>query len=197
MAGLFITFEGPEGSGKSTQVELLRRWFGKAVVVREPGGTALGERIRDLVLHDRAMSPAAEMYLFMAARAELLAEQICPALRAGESVIADRYHDSTLAYQGGGRGLETSWPTIFPKPDRTYLLALPPEISLRRLSDADRIEREPLEFHQAVAKAYERLAAAEPKRWMVLDATASPEAIHEIVRSDLAGFLKRSQPSSS
>src|SRR5437764_1195680 len=104
---------------------------------------------------------------------------------------------STLAYQGGGRGLETSWPTFFPKPDRTYLLALPPEISLRRLSDADRIEREPLEFHQAVAKAYERLAAAEPKRWMVLDATASPEAIHEIVRSDLAGFLKRSQPSSS
>ena len=189
MAGLFITFEGPEGSGKSTQVELLRRWFGKAVVVREPGGTALGERIRDLVLHDRAMSPAAEMYLFMAARAELLAEQICPALRAGESVIADRYHDSTLAYQGGGRGLETSWPTFFPKPDRTY--------PLRRLSDADRIEREPLEFHQAVAKAYERLAAAEPKRWMVLDATASPEAIHEIVRSDLAGFLKRSQPSSS
>ncbi len=197
MSGLFLTFEGPEGSGKSTQVELLRRALGRAVVVREPGGTALGERIRDLVLHDRAMSPAAEMYLFMAARAELLAEQICPALQAGETVIADRYHDSTLAYQGGGRGLETSWPAFFPKPQRTYLLALAPEVSLRRLSGADRIESEPLEFHRAVAGAYERLAAAEPTRWVVLDATASPEAVHERVMADLAAFRKGSSPSSS
>ena len=199
MAGLLLTFEGPEGAGKSTQVARLQEQLRDrdVEVHREPGSTRLGDRVRELLLNGAAVNPEAEMFLFMAARAELIGERILPALRRGAIVILDRYHDSTLAYQGGGRGLETSWPTFFPKPDRTYLLALPPEISLRRLSDADRIEREPLEFHQAVAKAYERLAAAEPKRWMVLDATASPEAIHEIVRSDLAGFLKRSQPSSS
>jgi len=195
--GLFITFEGPEGSGKSTQVEMLSGVLSGAMVVREPGGTILGERIRDLVLHDRAMSPAAEMYLFMAARSELLAERICPALEAGKVVIADRYHDSTLAYQGGGRGVETSWPPFFPKPDRTYLLALPPEVSLRRLAGADRIEGEPLEFHRAVAAAYQRLAAQDPGRWVVLNAAESADAIHAQVMADLAPYLRRSQLSSS
>lgn len=193
MAGLFVTFEGPEGSGKSTQIELLRLalFAHEPVIVREPGGTDLGERLRDLVLHDRAMSPAAEMYLFMAARAELLAERILPALAAGKLVIADRYHDSTLAYQGGGRGLAAEWPPFFPRPDRTYLMSMPPELALRRLTGADRIEGEPLDFHRAVAAAYERLAAAEPARFVVLDATAPAEEIHRRVLGDARALLGR------
>ncbi|HEX6350653.1 MAG TPA: dTMP kinase [Candidatus Dormibacteraeota bacterium] len=193
MAGLFLTFEGPEGSGKSTQIELLRQALAahEPVVVREPGGTDLGERLRDLVLHDRAMSPAAEMYLFMAARAELLAERILPALAAGKLVIADRYHDSTLAYQGGGRGLVAEWPRFFPKPNRTYLMSMPPELALRRLTGADRIEGEPLDFHRAVAAAYERLAATEPARFVVLDAVAPAEEIHRRVLDDARALLGR------
>jgi dTMP kinase len=199
MAGVFLTFEGPEGAGKSTQVEMLRRALEDQdpLVVREPGGTALGERIRDLVLHDRAMSPAAEMYLFMAARSELLAERIQPALAAGRLVIADRYHDSTRAYQGGGRGLQTYWPSFFPKPDRTYLLAMPAEAALRRLSGADRIEGEPLAFHRAVAEAYDQLAAAEPERWVRLDASAEPEEIHRRILADVELLLRRATASSS
>jgi dTMP kinase len=197
--GLFLTFEGPEGSGKSTQAEMLRQALAEhePLVVREPGGTALGERIRDLVLHDRAMSPAAEMFLFMASRSELLAERIQPELAAGRVVIADRYHDSTLAYQGGGRGLQTYWPTFFPKPDRTYLLAIPAEAALRRLSRADRIEGEPLAFHRAVSEAYEELAAAEPERWVRLDASAPPEDIHRKILADITALLGRATASSS
>ena len=167
------------------------------LVVREPGGTALGERIRDLVLHDRAMSPAAEMYLFMAARSELLAESIQPALAAGRLVLADRYHDSTLTYQGGGRGLQTYWPQFFPKPDRTYLLAMPAEAALRRLTSADRIEGEPLAFHRAVAEAYDQLVAAEPARWLRLDAAAPAEEIHRRILADAGALFRRAPASSS
>jgi len=199
VAGLFLTFEGPEGAGKSTQVEMLRRALAEhnPLVVREPGGTALGERIRDLVLHDRAMSAAAEMFLFMAARCELLAERIQPALASGRLVLADRYHDSTLAYQGGGRGVQTYWPDFFPKPDRTYLLAMPAEAALRRLTGADRIEGEPLAFHRAVAEAYDQLAAAEPVRWLRLDAAAPAAEIHRLILADAGSLLKGALASSS
>ena len=201
MSGLFITFEGTDGAGKSTQIERLRQALAghDPMVVREPGDTALGERLRDLVLHDRDMAPAAEMYLYMAARAELLAERILPALAAGRLVIGDRYHDSTLAYQGGGRGLRAEWPEFFPKPDRTYLLALPPEAGLSRMNGAaaDRLERESLEFHRAVAGAYERLATAEPERFLRLDARESPEAIHRRILDDATALLRRLTPSSS
>src|SRR5205807_7245284 len=135
LSGLFITFEGPEGAGKSTQVELLRAALSARdpVVTREPGGTPLGERVRALLLHDGvAMSGEAEMHLFMAARAELVARVIAPALATGRIVIADRYHDSTLAYQGGARGAPATWPASFPRPDRTFLLELPPEVGLER-----------------------------------------------------------------
>ncbi len=192
----FITFEGPEGAGKSTQVELLRRALtGRdPVVTREPGGTELGERIRDLLLHAGvAMSPKAEMYLFLAARGELLARVIEPALAAGRIVIADRYHDSTLAYQGGGRGAVTSWPDAFPRPDRTFLLELPPEAGLERRRrsgrEADRMEREDLAFHRAVARAYRRLADGEPGRWVRLDATRPPDELHADVMAALADLL--------
>ena len=197
---MFITFEGPEGAGKSTQIELLRSELPDAVFVREPGGTELGEQIRALLLHGSAMSPEAEMYLFMAARAELLREVIEPALAAGRTVVGDRYHDSTLAYQGGGRGLEVTWPKAFRRPDRTYLLALAPEAGLKRAGGhraADRLESEPLDFHRAVAAAYDRLAAAEPGRYVRLDATGDPAEIHQQVVADLRRLQGRLTASSS
>ncbi len=201
MPGLFITFEGPEGSGKSTQVEMLRQALAEyqPLVVREPGGTDLGEQVRELVLHRGTMSPAAEMYLFMAARAELLAARIQPALARGRVVIADRYHDSTLAYQGGGRGLPVEWPALFPKPDRTYLLAVAPEMGMRRLEagEEDRLEQESLGFHEAVAEAYDRLAAAEPLRWFRLDGAAPIAELHREILEDAMKLLERRLPVSS
>ncbi|TMB46439.1 MAG: dTMP kinase [Chloroflexi bacterium] len=133
--GLFITFEGGEGSGKTTQAELLGDWLSSRnpIVVREPGGTELGERIREVVLYaGLEIDAEAEMYLFMASRRQLIAEVIAPALEKGQIVIADRYHDSTLAYQGGARGVPTNWPSTFPRPDITFLLTGPVETGLDR-----------------------------------------------------------------
>lgn len=195
--GLFITFEGTEGSGKTTQTELLGEWLASRdpVVVREPGGTELGEQIRDVLLYKGMdIDPEAEMYLFMASRRQLIAEAITPALTAGQIVIADRYQDSTLAYQGGARGLPTVWPPTFPRPDITFLLEGPVETGLTRHEQAgkakDRMEREALEFHRKVAEAYDRLAAAEPKRFVRLDATGSRDKIHLVVRDHLKPLLE-------
>jgi dTMP kinase len=195
--GLFITFEGTEGSGKTTQAELAAAWLGQRqpVLVREPGGTQLSEQIRDILLYrGLAIDAEAEMYLFMASRRQLIAEVIDPALEAGQIVIADRYHDSTLAYQGGGRGVVTSWPATFPKPDVTFLLVGDVEAGLGRHEAAgkskDRMERESLEFHGKVAEAYGRLAAAEPDRFVRLDATGSRDKIHLEVRDRLKPFLE-------
>jgi dTMP kinase len=194
--GLFITFEGTEGSGKTTQVEMLGEWLSThdPVVIREPGGTELGERIREVVLYAGLVLDAeAEMYLFMAARRQLIGEVIAPALAAGQIVIADRYHDSTLAYQGGARGVPTSWPPTFPRPDVTFLLEGPVEKGLERHVSAgkapDRMERESIEFHRKVAEAYNRLAAAEPKRFVRLDATGSREKIHFEVKDRLTPLV--------
>ena len=187
--GLFITFEGVEGSGKTTQAEMLGQALSTrgAVVVREPGGTELGEKIREMLLYGGMQIDAeAEMYLFMAARSQLIAEVVRPALAEGVTVIADRYHDSTLAYQGGGRGLATIWPPAFPKPDVTFLLALPVEGGrMRQLvagKKADRVEAESNDFHQRVASTYEELAAAEPQRYIIVDATGSRENVHSIIK---------------
>jgi len=195
--GLFVTFEGTEGSGKTTQTELLGEWLASRdpVVVREPGGTELGEQIRDVLLYKGMdIDPEAEMYLFMASRRQLIAEAITPALTAGQIVIADRYQDSTLAYQGGARGLPTVWPPTFPRPDITFLLEGPVETGLTRHEQAgkakDRMEREALEFHRKVAEAYDRLAAAEPKRFVRLDATGSRDRIHLEVRDHLKPLLE-------
>jgi dTMP kinase len=194
--GVFITFEGPEGSGKTTQVELLGQALAdrEPVMVREPGGNELGERIREIVLYGALeLDPEAEMYLFMAARRQLIAEVIAPALAAGQIVVADRYHDSTLAYQGGAKGVPTTWPATFPRPDITFLLSVPVESGLERLAKAgnkpDRMERESIEFHERVAEAYERLAAAEPKRFARLDATGSRDHIHQAVMNLLKPLL--------
>ena len=190
MSGLFITFEGPEGSGKTTQVELVGQALAarEPVMVREPGGNELGERIREIVLYGALeLDAEAEMYLFMAARAELLETRIKPALAEGRVVIDDRYHDSTLAYQGGGRGVAAAWPAHFPKPDLTILLALPAQEGIGRHGRSgkslDRLDAESLEFHEAVAKTYDRLAEREPERFLRLDATADPAEIHrEVMR---------------
>jgi dTMP kinase len=194
--GLFITFEGTEGSGKTTQAEMLGEWLAKnePVVIREPGGTELGEQIRDVLLYKGlAIDAEAEMYLFMASRRQLIAEVIEPALAAGQMVIADRYHDSTLAYQGGGRGLSTMWPPTFPRPDITFLLVGDVEAGLGRHETAgkskDRMEQESIDFHRRVAEAYERLAAAEPKRFVRLDATGSRDKIQYEVRDHLKPLL--------
>jgi len=195
--GLFITFEGTEGSGKTTQAELLGEWLAKRdpVVVREPGGTELGEQIRDVLLYKGLEIDAeAEMYLFMASRRQLIAEVIAPALASGQVVIADRFHDSTLAYQGGGRGIPTTWPPTFPRPDITFLLEGPVETGLSRHEQAgkskDRMEQESIDFHRKVAEAYDKLATAEPSRFVRLDATGSRDKIHLEVRDHLKPLLE-------
>ena len=186
--GLFITFEGVEGSGKTTQVELLGQALGtwQPVIVREPGGTELGERMRDVLLFGgMAIDRETEMYLFMAARAQVVHEVIEPALSTGRIVISDRFHDSTLAYQGGGRGLSVYWPPSFPKPDITFLVSVPVEVGHTRMLLAgkhpDRVERESLEFHQRVADEYARIAKAEPQRYTVVDGTGSQAQVHAAV----------------
>jgi len=194
--GIFITFEGTEGSGKTTQVELLGEWLSAhdPVVIREPGGTELGERIREVVLYaGLEIDAEAEMYLFMAARRQLIAEVIVPALAAGQVVIADRYHDSTLAYQGGARGVPAVWPPTFPRPDVTFLLEGPVETGLERHTTAgkapDRIEQESIEFHTKVAEAYAQLAAAEPDRFVRLDARESRDKVHLLVKERLTPLV--------
>lgn len=193
---MFISLEGPDGGGKSTQAALLLKSLAgyDPLLVREPGGTEVGEQVRRVVLHTPLkLSPAAEMYLYMAARAELVETQIKPALAQGRLVIADRYHDSTLAYQGGGRGARVSWPPEFPKPDLTILFSVSPEAGLDRQRKGrggyDRLEAEPGEFHRRVAQAYAELAGAEPERWRVVDASAPPEAVHEAVLEAIRPLL--------
>lgn len=196
--GLFVTFEGTEGSGKTTQVEMLGEWLAPhdPVMVREPGGTELGERIREVVLFAGLdIDAEAEMYLFMAARRQLIAEVIAPGLSMGRIVVADRYHDSTLAYQGGARGVPAVWPSTFPRPDVTFMLEGPVEAGLGRQLSAgkapDRMEQESVEFHRKVAEAYDRLAAAEPERFVRLDATGSREKIHHEVKERLQPLLRQ------
>jgi dTMP kinase len=201
MPGLFITFEGPEGAGKSTQVRLLAPWLeaqGREVMVtREPGnGGWLGPEVRRLVLMSEPMSPEAEYLLYSADRAEHVRKVIEPGLRDGKIVLCDRYLDSSLAYQGYGRGLDLDWlkavavgATGGLRPHQTFLLDLPPEVGLTRFEGRDRLEREPLEFHRRVRAGYLELARAEPQRFVVLNATQSPEAIQAELRSHLSTML--------
>jgi dTMP kinase len=187
--GRFITVEGLDGAGKTTVVEGLAAALGDVEVLREPGGVELSERIRALV-KDPALDvhPRAEALLYAAARAQLVAERLDPLLAAGRSVLLDRFVDSSLAYQGAGRGLGVdavrdlnAFATGGLVPDRTLLLRIDPAVGLARAAgrpqDADRLEREAPAFFAAIAAAYDALAAAEPERFAVIDATQPPDAV--------------------
>ena len=196
MTGLLITFEGGEGCGKSTQIAALKarlEALGKTVVqTREPGGTALGESVRSLLQHDDAgqgMSPEAELLLFAASRAQHVRELIAPAIAEGQIVLCDRFLDSTTVYQGVARAIDSKKVDTINKfaigdimPDLTILIHLPPEIGLARVharSDGqlDRMEKEAIEFFQAVRQGYLDLAKSEPKRFLVLDGSQSVEEL--------------------
>ena len=205
--GLFITLEGGDGSGKTTQASLLRDWLeseGRIVVrTREPGGTEVGVLIRDIVLHHRGeVSPRAEALLYAADRAHHIATVVRPALARGEGVIQDRYLDSSVAYQGAGRVLGRDeirdlslWATGGLLPDLTVLLDLDPEAARARLDAADkpfdRLEAERDEFHARVRAEYLALAAAEPERFLVLDASLPAGEIAEAVRARVTALLAR------
>jgi dTMP kinase len=200
---LFVAFEGGEGVGKSTQIRLAAEWLrsvGREVLeTREPGGTPLGAELRRLVLDpDGQVSPRAEALLYAADRAQHVEQVIAPALAAGAVVLTDRYVDSTLAYQGAGRGLDdarvvTEWATGGLTPQLTVLLDLDPELGLARAGARgvrpDRLESADLAFHHAVRDGFRALAAAEPARYLVLDATGSPEAVAAAVRAGLSRLL--------
>lgn len=206
MAGLFITFEGGDGSGKTTQIGLLQHWLAdnghSVVVTREPGGTVLGNELRDIILHSTGfIAPRAEALLYAADRSHHIYTLVRPALERGDIVVQDRYFDSSVAYQGAGRVLDPTevrelslWATERLMPDLTVLLDVPANVAkARQLEDDrrfDRLEAEAEDFHQRVRESYLTLAKAEPGRFLVLDGTASVESIHEAITkrvSDLVG----------
>jgi dTMP kinase len=198
VSGRLIAFEGGEASGKSTQAALLADTMG-AVLTREPGGTALGVRLRELVLEPTPapLDLRAEALLMAADRAQHVAEVVRPALAAGRVVVSDRYIASSLAYQGFGRGLTVAevrqlscWATGGLEPDLVVLLEVPESVAEARLhGPRDRMEAEGPAFHRAVADGYRTLAAAEPERWVVIDGTESAERVAERVRSAVAERL--------
>lgn len=205
MSGLFITFEGGDGSGKSTQAELLTSWLEEhnhsVLRTREPGGTEVGLELRNIVLHHKGeIAPRAEALLYAADRAQHIEMKVRPALARGEVVIQDRYFDSSVAYQGAGRVLDATevrdislWATESLLPDLTILLDLDPVVARSRLDAADkpfdRLENEKQEFHTRVREGFLALAAAEPERWLVLDATLPVEQLHELIRERVTGLL--------
>lgn len=204
LLGTFITFEGGEGSGKTTQAEMLRDYLaglGKQVMlVREPGGTPVGRKIREILLDpdNPAPCPVAEALLFAADRAEQVRDVVRPALQRGVTVIGDRYVDSSLAYQGVGRGcgLEpvknlNDWATGGLDPHLTIFLDLPVKEGLARAagSGSDRMERESLEFHENVRHAYVMLQRIYSYRYAVVDAGGTPEEVHERVREEAGKIL--------
>jgi len=195
---MFITFEGGDGSGKSTQIQSVRDWFesrGREVIVtREPGGTELGTEIRRLVQNGpEDVDARTEALLYAADRAYHVATVIGPALERGAVVLGDRYIDSSLAYQGAARSLGvdeiaslSAWATRGLYPSLTFLLDLPPEVGARRRTDApDRMERESMDFHERVRHQYLRLADAEPERIVVIDAVGTIEEVFSEIRGVL------------
>lgn len=199
MQGLFITFEGPDGCGKTTQMKLLAEYFekkGKEVVLtREPGGKGLGEKVREILLnYDGEVSDRCESFLFLADRAQNIDIIVNPAVKEGKIVLCDRHIDSTVAYQGYGRGLNidrinmlNNLATNGKKPDLTLVFDVDVEISMKRVGkEKDRMESAGIDFHNRVRKGYLELAKQEPKRIKVLDATKSIEEIHKDVINILA-----------
>ena len=198
---MFVTFEGVDWSGKSTQAALLAGWLieeGRQVLLtREPGGTPVAEAVRDVVLHGHDMTPWAEAALYAAARADHVEQAIRPALERGEDVVCDRYIDSSVAYQGIGRGLGEDrvrelnlTVTRGLLPDRTFLVLLDPEEARRRgAGQPDRIEREGDDFWTRVDQGFRSLAAKFPERIVTLDGSRSPDEIAEEVREHVRALL--------
>lgn len=206
MKGLFISFEGIEGTGKSTQARLLRDWFEgrgrEAVLTREPGGTEIGKGIRHALLSEEhgEMDPVTELLLYAADRRQHMKEIILPAVEGGLVVITDRFSDSTTAYQGHARGLDAELlesldeaATGGRKPDLTLLLDMEVLEGLRRNRDAeksDRLEQEDVEFHERVREGFLRIQKGEPDRIKLIDATGAVEEVHARVIEAVEEFLK-------
>ncbi|MBI4744796.1 MAG: dTMP kinase [Actinobacteria bacterium] len=195
---LFISLEGTEGAGKTTQMEMLGKYLEKknyhVVLAREPGGTVIGDRIRKILLNPefKAMNPITEALLYAASRAQYVAEVIKPALRAGKIVISDRYVDSSYAYQSFGRGLNlkkivdiNNWATDEIIPDLTILFDLPADVGLERIKDdfTDRMEQESVTFHRNVVRGFLKLAKKFPDRYRIIDGTKDVHSVHsEVVK---------------
>lgn len=209
LAAMFITFEGPEGSGKSTQIKALAAFLAgvgyDVLLTREPGGTAIGDQIRDCLhnVDNTAMTGPTEFLLYSASRAQLVREVLRPALAAGQVVLCDRYADSTIAYQGYGRGLDlealtavTAFATEGLLPDLTLLLDIDVEQGLaRRIAGAEemnRLDLETIAFHRRVREGYQQLAHAEPERWHTIDAGRDTNAVQEDVRTAVLSRLAAS-----
>jgi dTMP kinase len=207
---MFITFEGPEGSGKTTQLVLLAEWLRErerdVLLTREPGGTAIGDRVRAILLDPACgeMRAEAEVLLFSAARAQHVGQVIRPHLARGGVVLCDRYADSTLAYQGYGRGLDlatlgviTAFATGSLRPDLVVYLDIDAEAGLRRkqlhanddASQWNRMEQEALAYHQRVRAGYLQMAAAEPGRWLLVDAGQAADAVQAAVQTRVQALL--------
>ncbi|MFT0812880.1 dTMP kinase [Synechococcus sp. OH20] len=205
---MFITLEGGEGAGKTTQQSLLAEQLQQegyaCLCTREPGGTALGKVLRELLLHGDPMTPLAELLLYAADRAEHVSKVIAPALAAGQVVICDRYTDSTLAYQGYGRGLDLGQirqlnhlATGGLQPHLTLWLDLAPEVGLARSHLGDKLEQEHLKFHRRVYQGFQALAAAEPQRTVRIDAEGSPAEVAARIWSVVKPRLPRRDNSAS
>lgn len=205
MSGLFVTFEGGDASGKTTQIGLLADWLksqGKTVLVtREPGGSDLGNELRDIVLHRRGfIAPRAEALIYAADRAHHIHEVVRPALERGEVVLQDRYLDSSVAYQGAGRVLDPAevkdvsvWATEGLMPEVTILLDVPADIGAKRQASEerayDRLEAEELDFHERVRESYLAIAREDPERVAVIDGTASVDDVHQAVLQKVSQAL--------
>lgn len=204
MKGLFITFEGIEGCGKTTQAELLADYFrqqGREVLLtREPGGPKISESIRKILLSkdNFEMLPETEMLLYMASRSQHTGEWIIPAIESGKDVISDRYYDSSIAYQGTARKIERNiidiiikYATFGLRPDLTFLIDLPAEKGLSRLKigQVDRLEQESLEFHNKVREGFLKIAESEKKRYIVIDGNKTVEGIHKIIIKKVREYI--------
>lgn len=205
MTGLFITFEGGDGSGKTTQINLLASWLESegytVVITREPGGTDLGTELRNIILHREGfIAPRAEALLYAADRSHHIHTLVRPALQRGEIVVQDRYLDSSVAYQGAGRVLDPTevrnisvWATENLMPDLTVVLDVPASVAKERQAAGerqyDRLEAEAEDFHTRVRESYLALAAEEPHRFLVIDGESSIEEIHQAIVDKVSDLL--------
>ncbi|QAY64257.1 dTMP kinase [Xylanimonas allomyrinae] len=204
--GYFVSFEGGDGGGKTTQARLLGDWLGtltgrEVVVTREPGGTALGAELRQVILHGQDMDPRTEALLYAADRAHHVASLVRPALERGAVVVTDRYLDSSVAYQAGGRELGEAeverlslWAVQGLLPDLTILLDVDPATSAARMTgDPDRLERAGDDFHRRTREAYLSRAGTDPARWVVVDAAGTVDQVHAQVRAAVAPRLPQAR----